>query len=193
MAFTNFETKEINCKIVYFGAEDSGKASNLRSLYETTSREIKSGLIELDKRKSENKTFSFLPISLGHVRDFHLKAHLFILPSSSLYETVPSVILKGIDGFVFVCNSEIKAMSKNVESFNITKKTLSEQGYNPIDMPKVIQYNKRDLKDIVPIELLKKEFNYSNFPEQEAIANQSIGTIETLESIAKQVIKKLST
>ena len=192
MAFTNFDTKEINCKIVYFGPKGAGKSTNFRSIYNSTASEVKGGLLELDAKDGEAKFFSFLPISMGHVKDFHLKIHLFILPQNKIYETVPSVILKGIDGYVFVADSRVEKMSENIESLLEAKKLLTREGHNAEDMPRVFQYNKRDLADIVALQVLKKELNSSNAPDHEAIANQSLGTLECLQSMAKQVIRKLA-
>ncbi len=191
MAFTNFDTKEINCKVIYFGPEGSGKTANLKSILKNTSEEVKSGLLEFNEDKTALKFFDFLPVSLGHVKDFHLKLHLFALPKSRLYETVNSVILKGVDGFVYVADSAIDRMSDNVDSFLMMRKILSEEGYNFSELPRVMQYNKRDLADVVPLEVLQKELNSQKSPEQEAVAIDSVGTMETLQLMAKQVIKKL--
>jgi signal recognition particle receptor subunit beta len=192
MAFTNFDTKEINCKIVYFGPKGAGKMTNFRSIYNATASEVTGGLLDLDAKDGDTRFFSFLPISMGHVKDFHLKIHLFILPQNRIYETVPSVILKGIDGYVFVADSRVEKMSENIESLLEAKRLLTKEGHNVEDMPRVVQYNKRDLPGIVPVQVLKKELNSSNAPDHEAIADQSIGTLETLQAVAKQVIRKLA-
>src|SRR5689334_9361348 len=113
MAFTNFDTKEINCKIIYFGSRGAGKTENMRSILANTSMEVKSGLLELDEGSGPTRFFDFLPISLGHVKDFHLKLHLFTLPANPLYESVSSVILKGVDGFVYIADSRVEAMADN--------------------------------------------------------------------------------
>ncbi|MEZ4741582.1 MAG: GTPase domain-containing protein [Bdellovibrionota bacterium] len=192
MAFTNFDTKEINCKVVYFGPEGAGKTTNFRSIYNATASEVQSGLLELGSQDDEEYYFKFLPISMGHVKDFHLKIHLFILPKHDFCETVSSVVLKGMDGYVFVTDSQVEKMADNIECMSLTKKLMSDYGYNLSDMPKVIQYNKRDLSNTIPIDILRKEFNPTNFPEQEAIASKALGTMETLQSMAKQVIRRLA-
>ncbi len=192
MAFTNYDTKEINCKILYLGPQSAGKLTNFRSIYSATASEVKGGLLELDTRDGDLRFFSFLPISIGHIRDFHLKLHLFTLPHSKVYETVPSVILKGIDGYVFVADSRVEKMAENIESLADTKRLLAQEGLNAEDLPRVFQYNKRDLPDIVPTLIMKKELNLGNAPDHEAIATRSIGTLETLQSMAKLVIKKLA-
>ncbi len=193
MAFTNFDTKEINCKILFFGARGSGKTENLRSIFKNTSAEVKSGLLELDDAgQGPTKFFDFLPVSLGPVKDFHLKLHLFTLPANPLYESVTSVIMKGIDGFVFVADSRVESMADNVEGLIAARRLLTEEGYNVADMPRVIQYNKRDLNDLVPVEVLRQELNPGNVPDHKAVATQGIGTMETLQSMAKLVLKKIA-
>lgn len=192
MAFTNFDTKEINCKIVYFGPRGSGKTENLRSIYKNTSSDMRSGLIELEEARGPTKFFDFLPVSLGHVKDFHLKLHLFTLPTNPLYESVNSVILKGIDGFVFVADSRVELMADNIQSLAEARRMLAGEGYNVGDMPRVIQYNKRDLRDLVPLDVLRHELNPGNIPDQKAVARDSLGTMETLQAMSKLVLKKIA-
>ena len=192
MAFTNFDTKEINCKVIYFGARGAGKTENLRSLLANTSTEVRSGLLELDDPAGTTRFFDFLPISLGHVKDFHLKLHLFTLPSNPLYESVSSVILKGVDGFVYVADSRVEAMADNVDGLAVARRQLAEEGYNVADLPRVIQYNKRDLPDLVPLEVMRAELNPGNMPDQKAVATQGVGTMETLQAMAKLILKRIA-
>jgi hypothetical protein len=192
MAFTNFDTKEINCKVVYFGPRGSGKTSNLRSIYQNTSAEVRSGLLELEGGEGHTQFFDFLPISIGHVKDFHLKLHLFTLPTNAIYESVSSVILKGIDGYVFVADSRVEAMADNIDALAETRRMLSSEGHNMTEMPRMFQYNKRDLGDITPIEVMRQELNPSGVPDQDSVAVKSIGTMETLQSLAKLVIRKIA-
>jgi len=192
MAFTNFDTKEINCKIIYFGPAGSGKTENLRSVFNNTSAEVRSGLLELEQPGGATKFFDFLPISLGHVKDFHLKLHLFTLPTNPLYESVASVILKGVDGFVFVADSRVEAMADNVDTMAAARRLLAEEGYNLADMPRVFQYNKRDLPEVVPLDILRHELNPGNAPDHKAVATQSVGTMETLQAMAKLVLRKIA-
>jgi signal recognition particle receptor subunit beta len=191
MAFTNFETKEIHCKIVYFGPKGSGKTENLRSIFTQTSHEIKSGLLELKQDDSSTRYFDFLPLSLGELGDFHIKMHLFTLPVSSLYESTASVILRGLDGFVFVADSRADCFVRNIEALNKCKKILMSEGYNVADLPRVIQYNKRDLPDIFPVEILRQQLNPSGYPDIESSATKHLGITESLEAIAQQIMNKL--
>ncbi len=192
MAFTNFDTKEINCKVIYVGPAGAGKTANLRSIYTSTSSEIRSGLLELSEQEGPTRFFDFLPVSLGHVRDFHVKLHIFTMPRNTFFESVSDIILRGVDGYVFVADSRVESMADNIESLLELKKLLADFGMNPSEMPRVIQYNKRDVKDAVPLEIMRQELNRMSSPEQEAIAIQSIGTMETLQLMAEGVLKKLA-
>ena len=192
MAFTNFDTKEINCKILFFGPKSAGKTENLKSILKNTSQELKTGMLELEEEGGPTRFFDFLPISLGHVKDFHLKLHLFTLPTNSLYESVGSVILKGMDGFVFVADSRVEAMAANIECLAQLRKLLAEEGFNVADLPKVFQYNKRDLADVMSIEVMRNEINPGSAPDFKAIANQSVGTMESLQAMAKLVLKRIA-
>lgn len=190
MSFTNYETKEINCKIVYFGPKGAGKSTNLRSIYSETSPEVKGGMFQLEPDGAD-PVFEFLPVSLGYVQDYHLKLHLYSFPSVNLYETLHSTLLKGLDGYVFVCDSQIESMGENIQSFLELKKILMEMGYNIGEVPRVIQYNKRDLDNSIPLSILREEFNQSNLPDCQAVATRAEGTIDTLKLISKQVLQKL--
>ena len=192
MAFTNFDTREINCKVVYFGPRSGGKTENLRSVYKNTSAEVRSGLLELDDAAGPTRFFDFLPISLGHVKDFHIKLHLYTLPTNSLYESVATVILKGMDGFVFVADSRVEAMADNADALSNARRLLTEEGYNVADLPCIVQFNKRDLPDVLPLEILRQELNPGAVPDHKAVATQGVGTMETLQSMAKLILKKLA-
>ena len=193
MAFTNFDTREINCKVIYFGPPGAGKTANLRSIFANTSSEVRAGLLEVGgEDDGASRFFDFLPISLGHIKDFHLKLHLFTVPSNSLYQSVSSVILKGVDGFVFVADSRIESLADNIDHYFQVRRMLTESGYNIADLPRVFQYNKRDLGEATPVDILRNELNPSRLPEQEAVAIKSLGTMETLQAMAKQVIKRLA-
>jgi mutual gliding-motility protein MglA len=192
MAFTNFETKEIHAKVIYFGPSGSGKTTNLKNILAKTSIEIQSGLLELQDEGLSTQFFDFLPLSLGQFRDFHFKVHLFTLPLNELYQTVPTVILKGVDGCVFVADSRVEALAENTECLKKVKALLTEEGYNTADIPWVIQYNKRDLAEATPVALLRQQLNPAQrFPELEAIAHKGDGVLETIEALAKQMKRLL--
>lgn len=191
MAFTNFQTKEIHCKVVYFGPSRSGKTQNLRSVFHQTSAEVKSGLMELQEQDGSTRYFDFLPLSIGQLGDFQIRMHLFTLPVSNLYHSTSSIILRGVDGFVFVADSRVECLVENVDALRRCRKVLQDEGYNLHDLAKVIQYNKRDLQDVLPVALLRQELNPVGEPDMEASATANFGTVECLESIARQIMEKL--
>lgn len=193
MAFTNFQTKEIHCKVIYFGPRGSGKTENLRSVFNQTSAEIKSGLLELQESDGSTRYFDFLPLSIGQLGDFQIRMHLFTLPVSSLYHSTSSIILRGVDGFVFVADSRVESLVDNVNALKSCRRILQDEGYNLGDLAKVIQYNKRDLQGILPVPLLKQELNPMGDADMEASATANFGTVECLESIARQIMDKLET
>ena len=164
----------------------------MRSIFTQTSSDIKSGLLELKQDDSSTRYFDFLPLSLGQLGEFHVKMHLFTLPISSLYESTSSVILRGLDGFVFVADSRADSLVKNIEALDKCKKILLAEGYNVADLPRVIQYNKRDLPDIFPIDILREQLNPSGYPDVEASAINHVGITESLEAIAQQIMDKLA-
>lgn len=191
MAFTNFESKEINCKIIYFGPEGAGKTENLRAIYKQTSPDGSGGMLEFEDSTGPTKFFDFLPVSLGHYREFHIKLHLFTLPANTLYESVRSLILKGVDGFVFVADARLECMAQNVTCFEETQRLLQAEGYQLNDLAAVIQYNKTDLSDLIPTEILRRDLNPMGLPDHEAVAKNLIGTLETLNLLGQQVLKKI--
>ena len=192
MAFTNFDTKEINCKVLYVGPRGSGKTANLRSIYTNTAAEVKAGLMELDDQDGPTRFFDFLPVSIGQLKDFHVKLHLFTLPGNALYESTNTVLLKGVDGLVFIADSGMERMPDNIASMARARNLLSDAGINPSDIPMVIQYNKRDGADSIPVNILRQELNAGNVPDQEAIATRHVGTMETLQLMAKSVLRRLA-
>ncbi len=192
MAFTNYDTKEINCKIVYCGPESAGKTANLRSIFSCTSAEVVSGLMEFEESPESTPFFDFLPISLGQINDYHLKLHLYTVTKNPAYETVNSVILKGLDGYVFVADSRIESMIDNLRSLQNWHNLLEREGISHANLPCVVQYNKRDLKEIVPIEILRQELNGRGAVDHHAVATDSKGTMETLQSMARLVLEQLT-
>lgn len=192
MALTNFDTKEINCKILYLGPQNSGKTQNLRSICAKTSHDEDMRMHEFEGAQKSTRYFDFLPVTLGRIRDFQIKLHLYSFPLATPFDSLKNVIVRGVDGFVFVADSRIEMLEDNIDNLKAALKFFREEGYNPFDLSRVLQYNKQDLSQLVPREVLSKELNPSNYPELEAVASQSIGTMETLTMITKQVLKKLA-
>jgi signal recognition particle receptor subunit beta len=192
MAFTNFETREIHCKVVYFGPGGAGKTINLKSIYSTTATELKSGMVDMTGPGGPTPFFDFLPVSIGTIKNHHVKLHLYTMPSHPLYETLLHTMLKGVDAFVFVADSRMEAMADNLDAMTNVRHLLTDHGYSFPDVPRVIQYNKRDMEQLMPVDILREELNPAGFPDHEAIATRSIGTLETLQSVARQIVSTLS-
>lgn len=190
MAFANMETKEINCKVLYFGAKGAGKSTNFQTIYRQSQSRLSDDSFVLEK--DQVPFFEFIPISLGHLKDFHIKLHLYTLPSNPLLESVSTVMLKGIDGFVFVFDSRLSAMDENISHWHKVKEILSREGHNMITLPRVLQYNKRDHSEAVSLPILRKELNPGGSVDIEASALNAMGIMETLQQISKQVLDSLA-
>lgn len=191
MSFINYSSKEINCKIVYYGPGLCGKTTNLQYIYKKTNPEQKGKLISLATETERTLFFDFLPLALGDIKGFRIRFHLYTVPGQVFYAASRKLILKGVDGVVFVADSQLERMEANIESMEDLRINLSEQGYDLEKLPFVIQYNKRDLPNIVPVEELNKVLNPNGVPFFEAVATQGIGVFETLKGIAKLVLLEL--
>jgi signal recognition particle receptor subunit beta len=152
---------------------------------------MKGKLISLSTETERTLFFDFLPLSLGEIRGFRTRFHLYTVPGQVFYDASRKLILKGVDGVVFVADSQLERMEANIESLDNLRVNLAEQGYDLDRIPFVIQYNKRDLPNAVPVEELRRELNYRNVPEWNAIAPQGVGVFDTLKSVARLVLREL--
>ena len=191
MTFINYASKEINCKIVYYGPGLCGKTTNLQYIYSKTSPEAKGKMISLATETERTLFFDFLPLSLGEIRGFKTRFHLYTVPGQVFYDASRKLILKGVDGVVFVADSQIERMEANIESLENLRTNLAEQGYNLDKLPYVVQYNKRDLPGAAPIDQLRDLLNPTNVPDFEASATTGEGVFETLKAVAKSVLTEL--
>lgn len=191
MSFINYSAREINCKIVYYGCGLCGKTTNLQFIYEKTSSESKGKMISLATETERTLFFDFLPLSLGEIKGFKTRFHLYTVPGQIFYDASRKLILKGVDGIVFVGDSQAERMDANIESFENMKENLQEHGYDIDNIPYVVQYNKRDLPSAVPVEELRNVLNPSNVPDFEAVATKGIGVFETLKAVIKLVLIEL--
>jgi signal recognition particle receptor subunit beta len=191
MSFINYSAREINCKIVYYGPGLCGKTTNLKYIYEKTNPDAKGKMITLATETERTLFFDFLPLSLGDIRGFKTRFHLYTVPGQVFYDASRKLILKGVDGVVFVADSQVARFEANIESLENLRSNLQEQGYNLDKLPCVIQYNKRDMPEVSSVEELRKELNPNNVPEFEAVASTGIGVFETLKAVAKQVLTEL--
>jgi signal recognition particle receptor subunit beta len=191
MSFINYSSREINCKIVFYGPGLCGKTTNLHWIYKKTNPDSKGKMISLATETERTLFFDFLPLALGEIRGFKTRFHLYTVPGQVFYDASRKLILKGVDGVVFVADSQIERMEANIESIENLRINLSEQGYNLDKIPFVIQYNKRDLPNVVPLDEMRRALNIQGVPDYEAVAMDGTGVFDTLKAIAKLVIMEL--
>ncbi len=188
MSFVNYHTKEINCKIVYYGPGLGGKTTNIQYIYQKTSSQNKGQMITLNTENERTLFFDFLPLDLGEIRGFKTRFHLYTVPGQVFYEASRKLILRGVDGLVFVADSQVERMEANLESYMGLEKNLTDQGYDISKVPLVMQWNKRDLPNIMPVEDMQLRLNKRKFPAFEATAVKGDGVFDTLKMISKSVL-----
>ena len=191
MSFINYSSREINCKIVYYGPGLCGKTTNLQFIHKKASAEQKGKLISLATESERTLFFDFLPLRLGEIKGFKVRFHLYTVPGQVFYAASRKLILKGVDGVVFVADSQIERMDANIESLEDLKINLAEQGYELERLPFTVQHNKRDLPNIAPLEEMNGLLNPNSVPWFEAVATQGRGVFETLKNIGKQILIEL--
>ena len=191
MSFINYSSREINCKIVYYGPGLCGKTTNLQYIYKRTNPESRGKMISLTTDTERTLFFDFLPLSLGEVRGFKTRFHLYTVPGQVFYDASRKLILKGVDGVVFVADSQIERMEANLESLDNLRINLREQGYELEKIPFVVQYNKRDLPNAAPLAEMRRLFNPLGVPDFEARAQTGEGVFETLKAVARGVLQDL--
>lgn len=191
MTFINYASREINCKIVYYGPGLCGKTTNLQYIYDSTAPQAKGKLISLATETDRTLFFDFMPLELGTVRGFKTRFHLYTVPGQVYYDASRKLILKGVDGVVFVADSQEERMDANLESLANLEENLEAQGYNLQDIPYVLQLNKRDLPNIISAADMTSELQRKGEPVYEAIAANGSGVFDTLKAVAKQVLTEL--
>lgn len=188
MSFINYASREINCKIVYYGPGLCGKTTNLQFIYNKTAQDAKGKMISLATETERTLFFDFLPLALGEIRGFKTRFHLYTVPGQVFYDASRKLILKGVDGVVFVADSQEERLDANIESMENLKDNLEEQGFQLEKLPFVIQYNKRDLPNCTSVEELRSLLNPDQVPDMEACASSGEGVFETLKAVAKLVL-----
>ena len=191
MSFINYSSREINCKIVYYGPGLCGKTTNLQFVFKKTNPDQKGKLISLATETERTLFFDFLPLALGDIKGFKIRFHLYTVPGQVFYAASRKLILKGVDGVVFVADSQIERMEANIESLDDLRINLNDQGYDLDKLPYTVQYNKRDLANVAPVENMNKLLNPGNVPFFEGVAVTGPGVFETLKNVAKQVLTEL--
>ena len=191
MSFVNYSSREINCKIVYYGPGLCGKTTNLQYIYQKTNPDNRGKMISLATETERTLFFDFLPLALGSIRGFKVRFHLYTVPGQVFYDASRKLILRGADGVVFVADSQVDRLEANAESMENLRVNLAEHGFNLDTIPLTLQYNKRDLPDIVPVEELGGLLNTRGVPAFNAVATTGDGVFDTLKDIAKQVVLEL--
>jgi len=192
MASINYAARQISVKIVYYGPGLSGKTTNLQVIHKKTPREHKSEMVSLATETDRTLFFDFLPLDLGKIKQFDTKFQLYTVPGQVYYNATRKLVLRGVDGVVFVADSGADKIQENLESFQNLEENLAEYGYQRDSIPIIIQYNKRDLPNALPIPELQRHINKYNLPYGEGIAYKGVGVFDTLKQIGKIVIDHLN-
>lgn len=191
MSFINNNAKEIHLKVVYYGASLGGKTTNIQWVYQSLAQDQKSKLVALNTEIERTLFFDFLPLEVGEIRGFQTRFHLYTVPGQVIYDASRKLILKGLDGVVFVVDSQADRLEENIASMKNLEKNLEQQGTSIHEIPLVIQYNKRDLPNAMPISELRRHVNKHNAPEIEAVAFEGKGVLDCFKMVSKNVIQVL--
>jgi signal recognition particle receptor subunit beta len=192
MSLINYASREINCKIVYYGPGLGGKTTNIKYVYSKIAPETRGKLISLATELDRTLFFDFLPVDLGTIRGFKTRFHLYTVPGQVYYNASRKLILKGLDGLVFVADSQADRLDDNIDSLQNMYENLATHGMRIDGIPFVMQWNKRDLPNVSPVEQLDAVLNTLKVPAFPAIATQGIGVFETLKEVSKRVLRALS-
>jgi len=191
MSLINYSSKEITCKIVYYGCGRCGKTTNLQYIYTKIPEAKKSSMVSLATEKDRTLFFDFLPLDLGDIAGYKTRVQLYTVPGQVFYNSTRKLVLQGADGVVFVADSQEARMEANIEALKNLEKNLREQGYDLKSMPYAVQFNKRDLPTAVSVEEMYRLLNYKEEPTFEAVATKGTGVFETLKAVAKVVLMEL--
>jgi signal recognition particle receptor subunit beta len=192
LSLINYSSREINVKIVYYGPGLCGKTTNIQYIYDKVSPDTKGKLITLATEMDRTLFFDFLPLELGTVKGFRTRFHLYTVPGQVYYDASRKLILRGVDGIVFVADSQKSRYDANIESVYNLHENLGEYNLKLDEIPYAIQYNKRDLPDIISVDDLEQELNPQHLPSFEAVAVKGVGVFDTLKAVAKSVLRNLS-
>lgn len=191
MSFINYNAKEIHCKVVYYGPSLGGKTTNIQWVYQKTAEDQKSKLVALNTDIERTLFFDFLPLNIGDIRGFKTRFHLYTVPGQVVYDASRKLILKGLDGVIFVADSQIERMDENLEALRNLERNLEQQGYDIREIPLIMQYNKRDLPNVASLAEMRSALNPYNAPEIEGCASEGRGVFESLKTVSKSIIHVL--
>ncbi len=192
MSMINYASREINCKIVYYGTGLGGKTTNLEHVYSKVNPDAKGKMISLATETERTLFFDFLPIDLGEVKGFKTRFHLYTVPGQVYYNASRKLILKGVDGVIFVADSQAERMEANIEAMHNLYENLESYGYDLTNIPFAMQYNKRDLPNAMSMDDLRAQLNPMGVPDFEGVAIEGRGVFETLSAVSKMVVQALS-
>ena len=192
MSLINYASREINCKIVYYGTGLGGKTTNLEYVYSKVNPDAKGKMISLATETERTLFFDFLPIDLGEVKGFKTRFHLYTVPGQVYYNASRKLILKGVDGVIFVADSQAERMEANIEAMHNLYENLESYGYDLTNIPFAMQYNKRDLPNAMSMDDLRSQLNPMGVPDFEGVAIEGQGVFETLGAVSKMVVQSLS-
>jgi signal recognition particle receptor subunit beta len=192
LSLINYSSREINVKIVYYGPGLCGKTTNIQYIYDKVAPDTKGKLITLATEMDRTLFFDFLPLELGTVKGFKTRFHLYTVPGQVYYDASRKLILRGTDGVVFVADSQSNRYDANIESLYNLHENLAEYNLKLDELPYAIQYNKRDLPEVIGVPDLEEELNPKHYPAFEAVAVKGIGVFDTLKAVAKGVLRNLS-
>lgn len=191
MALVNYAAREINCKIVYYGTGLGGKTTNLKYIHSQLAPTTRGELISLATETERTLFFDFLPLDLGEVQGFKTRFSLYTVPGQVEYNASRKLILNGVDGIIFVSDSDITRSKDNIDSLQNMIENLAEYNLSLDNIPWVLQYNKRDLATAMPIDRMERELNIRNVPSFEAISSEGLGVFATLKAISKLILNRL--
>ncbi|MGB7972342.1 MAG: ADP-ribosylation factor-like protein [Candidatus Deferrimicrobiaceae bacterium] len=191
MALFNYATRELSAKVVYYGPGLSGKTTNIEMVHQLLKPEQKGRLISLPTETDRTLFFDFLPLDLGQIKGFRVRFHLYTVPGQVFYNATRRLVLQGVDGVVFVADSQVDMMGSNIESLKNLHENLSTYGKKLAELPFVMQYNKRDLKNITSVQEMSKALNAMAVPVYEGVAKDGLGVTETLVGISRLVFANL--
>lgn len=191
MSFINYAAREINCKLVYYGPGLAGKTSNVQYVHDRTIPAARGQLLNLNTDTERTLFFDFMPLSLGTIRGFKVRMHLYTVPGQIFYNATRRLVLNSVDGIIFVADSQADRFEANLESLANLHENLADQGTTIDAQPFVIQYNKRDTPDALPVTTLRAALNPTGVPDIEAVTGRGTGVFETLKITARMVLANL--
>lgn len=191
MPMTNYAGREVNCKILYCGPGQGGKTTNLEYVHSRVDPENRGELISLATKQGSTLLFDFLALDLGDVQGLRTRFHLYTVPGQAYFESRRRILLEGVDGVIFVADSQIDRDEANAEAMQSLYETLEARGCDVSRLPFVIQYNKRDLPGIAPVEQLRARLNPAGVPDFESVATEGKGVFETLAAVSRLVVQSL--